>query len=759
MMRVLLVLLLTVAACSDGNGDDGNSSPDTGDDTFLPEDAGDDAQSDAPEPDTPGDDAGDDAEADTPDQGDTPDVDDQAPTVSLTAPQDGLVVEEAFDALVEASDNVGVVSVSFFVDDEEAPRATFTEPPFAATIEIEGLQGGNHNLRAVATDAAGNEGRDTAVFVIDGPPFVRFTAPGDGDTIAGPTYDIRLEVGDDVELDDAEVFINGDSLGDASDGSIRWEIPFVRADYELRAVATDAGGQTAEAAIQVSVDHPATLELQRCVDDECGPVPAELHSLPVTLAANFADDDEHDNLSVVFTIDGQIIDEAVGPFVIEWDAGSVAPGTHTLGARAFAGDLLAETEVEITVLAPRTCQEACRVTLACRAEICGEGALPSEPECLADCALNDWDLETIVEAECGPLNGAFCRGGGRDVEGCDCEAYPDPTCAQVCSHLGSCLPEICGDLLPIQDLFEPFCVIDCDAGRIDLNLIDAQCPMANEAVCEVNDIINGLCMCPEVERDCEAACTRAADACLGRICPSEELEDFHAACVTQCEDETLDHDLLARGECRALDDAVCGGFPALAQACECPEAPEGCDEACAAVGQCVMGECNGLPAEVLSGFCMNSCQAGGFSPLEIPNLDCTMQLETLCQADAIVPNLCMCPPAREANTGAPCVGDDDCAALDVEGVCLSGAGFDDGYCSAIGCTGSYQCGAGAVCLDPVGIPICAASCDPFEGTGCREGYACARVDGLRGACTPQCETDADCGQFFQCDEARGHCTP
>ena len=755
-MRVLLaVLLVFAAACSDDGGGS-NASPDTGDDGFLPDNDGGNDATDA--------DDGEDARPDAPDTTeedtapDTPGGDQTDPVVTLTAPVDGQVVEDTFDALATATDNVGVVTLAFFVDTEPAPRATLTEPPYTAAITIDALTGGNHNLRAVATDAAGNTGSDTAVFVIDGPPTVEFLAPLDGATIAGPTYTIRLQVADDVELDSVEVFAGEQSLGDATGGTLEWAVPFLRADYALRAIARDTGGQTAEAAVNVSVDHPATLTLQLCDADPCVELPAELLSEPVTLGAAFSDDDMHDNLSVVFTVDGQIIDEALGPFVATWDAGGVAPGMHTLGARAVAGDLLAETEAQVRILPPRTCAEACRVTLECRAEICTPDALPSEQECQATCILEDWDLGPIVDGECPALNGAFCRGGGREVEGCECDAFPEPTCEQLCAHVGSCLPDICGDLVQV-DLFVQLCSLGCPNNAPDPALFDAQCPEINADTCETNVLVGALCMCPEVVRDCEAACTRAETQCLGTICPTEALDDaFHASCLARCEDDTLPYDTLARGACRDLDLAVCAAIPSAEQACACPIPPEGCVEACDTVAQCAMADCNNLPAEILTGFCTTNCDSGGFAPEEIANLTCEMQVETLCQSNDFVPNLCMCPPPREANVGASCVTADDCAALDAEPVCIRGDGFVGGYCSTVGCVGSYQCGPGAICLDPLGIPICAVQCDPFDGTGCREGYACARMDGLRGACTPVCADDDDCGQFLQCDQERGHCT-
>jgi hypothetical protein len=689
------------------------------------------------------------------DEADSPGPDEIPPEVTLLTPENGQVVEEIFEARAEATDASGIVAVRFYVDDEPEPRAEVMDPPYMAAIISTGLDAGNHTLRAEAEDGAGNTNSDRAVFVIDAPPTVTFLAPLDGATIAGPEYEIRVRTADDVEVVRTQIFLDGEQLGLADfGGRLRWQIPYARAEHTLRAVTRDSVGQTGEATISVLVDHPAELAILLCADD-CVPIPQTLEAGVVTLGASLADDVEHERASVVFTVDGEIIDEVFAPYRVDWDTRSVLPGEHVIGARAVAGEPLAETDVTVNILAPRTCAEACRVTLLCRAEVCEPNALQSPQECLFECLRDEWNIDEIVEAECAALNGPFCRGEGRELEGCDCDEFPDVTCDEACLHAGPCLGQICG-FFPVE-LFVELCRAECMEGRVPLDIIDQMCPGVNETLCREIDFVNQLCECPDVVPDCEAACARAESECLGRICPNEVLSDeLHEACVARCEDDTVPEDVLARGMCREVDELLCDAIAAVGEGCDCPAPPEGCGEACGIVGECLEGECN-FPRDLLESLCIDSCEDGEFAPAEIDNLDCDGQLELACSVQPFVEQICMCPPRIEVNTGAPCQSDDDCTAQDAVAVCWTGGGFQNGYCSSVGCEASYQCGTGAVCLNPLGPPVCASRCDPFEVSTCRTGYACARIDGARGVCLPECDEDADCGQVFTCDEERGHC--
>ncbi|MEW5869281.1 MAG: transglycosylase domain-containing protein [Chloroflexota bacterium] len=81
-------------------------------------------------------------------------VDNQPPEVEISYPLNGAQLDAAQSRLilqVEASDDLGLQSVTLYLDD--TLLTTFIQPPYALSW---GLQPGEHHLRAVATDQAGN---------------------------------------------------------------------------------------------------------------------------------------------------------------------------------------------------------------------------------------------------------------------------------------------------------------------------------------------------------------------------------------------------------------------------------------------------------------------------------------------------------------------------------------------------------------------------------------------------------------------------
>jgi Big-like domain-containing protein/putative pyrroloquinoline-quinone binding quinoprotein len=90
--------------------------------------------------------------------------DTEPPTVAMTAPANGAIVSGTITVSAEASDNVGVAGVQFYVDG--APLgAEDTEAPYAVTWDTSTTGIGQHSLSAVARDAAGNSRTSAPVTV------------------------------------------------------------------------------------------------------------------------------------------------------------------------------------------------------------------------------------------------------------------------------------------------------------------------------------------------------------------------------------------------------------------------------------------------------------------------------------------------------------------------------------------------------------------------------------------------------------------
>ena len=91
-------------------------------------------------------------------------IDNQPPEVEIAFPTNGMEISAGRKRIilqVNAQDNLGVQSVAFYIDD--ALLNLFTQPPFAAGWP---LKTGDHTLRVVVTDQAGNSRQASVQFSV-----------------------------------------------------------------------------------------------------------------------------------------------------------------------------------------------------------------------------------------------------------------------------------------------------------------------------------------------------------------------------------------------------------------------------------------------------------------------------------------------------------------------------------------------------------------------------------------------------------------
>jgi hypothetical protein len=91
-------------------------------------------------------------------------IDNTAPNVSVTGPAAGSTVSGTVTVTASASDNVGVVGVTFKVDNTTIGSEDTTSP-YSVSLDTTGLSNGSHTLTAVARDAAGNSSTSAGVTV------------------------------------------------------------------------------------------------------------------------------------------------------------------------------------------------------------------------------------------------------------------------------------------------------------------------------------------------------------------------------------------------------------------------------------------------------------------------------------------------------------------------------------------------------------------------------------------------------------------
>jgi hypothetical protein len=90
-------------------------------------------------------------------------LDNTPPTVVITAPTNGQTVSAGIPIWATALDAVGVSNVEFLVDGN--PVGTATTSPYTITFETTTVTNASHQLTAIATDLAGNQGTSSPVTI------------------------------------------------------------------------------------------------------------------------------------------------------------------------------------------------------------------------------------------------------------------------------------------------------------------------------------------------------------------------------------------------------------------------------------------------------------------------------------------------------------------------------------------------------------------------------------------------------------------
>mgnify|MGYP001426074720 CR=1 FL=1 len=181
-----------------------------------------------------------------------------APTAAITAPADGATVGTGnVTVTATAADNVGVTSLDLQVDGSTV--ATDSDAPYTFTWNA---GEGQHTLRVVAHDAAGNTGTSDPVTVtVQTPdttsPATAITAPADGATVYGPTA-VTATASDNVGVTSVALKVDGTTVGTDTTApyEFNWNATDV-GDHTLTTVATDAAGNTGTSAeVHVTVQVP-----------------------------------------------------------------------------------------------------------------------------------------------------------------------------------------------------------------------------------------------------------------------------------------------------------------------------------------------------------------------------------------------------------------------------------------------------------------------------------------------------------------------
>jgi large repetitive protein len=290
-----------------------------------------------------------------------PAPDTTAPTVSITAPSDGSTASGIVLVNANASDNVGVAGVLFFVDG--APLlAEDTSDPYSVSWDTTLASNAPHMLTAVARDAAGNSTMSAAVQVSvrnivpdTTPPTVAITAPSYGASVSG-IVQVAANATDNVAVVGVQFYVDGVALGAEATSApyvVMWDTTrSANGSHILTAVARDAAGNTASAAgDQVMVANGAT--------GSSVSITSPTEGATVTGTVQVTANAPAGTVGVRFYVDGNSIglEDNFAPFGVSWDSITSPDGSHTVTAvsRDLAGNIMTSAPVSVTVknAAPR----------------------------------------------------------------------------------------------------------------------------------------------------------------------------------------------------------------------------------------------------------------------------------------------------------------------------------------------------------------------------------------------------------------------
>ena len=185
----------------------------------------------------------------------------KAPSVSIASPTNGTSVAGTISIQVNASDNVGVSSVTLFVDGNLASSSSIS--PFTISWNSASVPNGSHTIMVTAKDAAGNtssssiqvnvnnvSGSDTAN------PSVNISSPSNGSTVSG-TVSITANASDNMGVSQVRFSVNGNIVNsdNTSPYSYSWNTTSVSSGvHVLTATAVDAAGNSSSHSIEVTVN-------------------------------------------------------------------------------------------------------------------------------------------------------------------------------------------------------------------------------------------------------------------------------------------------------------------------------------------------------------------------------------------------------------------------------------------------------------------------------------------------------------------------
>jgi len=282
-----------------------------------------------------------------------------APVVSITSPANNASISSSTTVTANATDDVAVSKVEFYVDGALAGTdTTATANNYTYTLDPSGLSVGSHTLYAKAYDTSNNTATSSTITFTHpdttAPTISAVSAGSISQTSAVITwttneaadsqvaYGLTTSYGSTTTLDTTKVTAHSVSVTGLT----------ANTTYHFQVKSKDAAGNLATSADATFTTQAATSDTTAPTVSITAPTAnATIAGKSVSLSATASD-----NVGVVgvqFKVDGNNIgsEDTSSPYGVTWNTTGLTNGTHTLTAvaRDAAGNTKTSTSVTVTV--------------------------------------------------------------------------------------------------------------------------------------------------------------------------------------------------------------------------------------------------------------------------------------------------------------------------------------------------------------------------------------------------------------------------
>jgi len=282
-------------------------------------------------------------------------ADTTAPTCSITSPASGAAVKGTSTISANATDNVGVAKVEFYVDGSLI--GTDTASPYTMDWDTTKATNGTHTIQVKAYDAANNVGTSSTIAVtVDNTvpdttaPTCTITSPANG-AVAKGVVSINANATDNVGVTKVEFYAGNNLIGtsSASPYGVIWDTTkAANGTCTIQVKAYDEANNVGTATITITVDNP--------IPDTTAPTcsitsPANGATVQGLISINANAVDNVGVTTVEFYVGGSLLETtSSSPYSVAWDTSKVANGNYSIQVKAYdAANNMGTSQITVTV--------------------------------------------------------------------------------------------------------------------------------------------------------------------------------------------------------------------------------------------------------------------------------------------------------------------------------------------------------------------------------------------------------------------------